>query len=404
LRLLKFLLILLTVIGSANPQLLAQGASAKASPSPFRPHDALNAAAFDRFYNLDYDRAVQDFERVVEKYPEDAFAVNHLLTGVLFRELYRMGALNSGDYANDSFVNTAHTPADPKAKVQIKNLVDRALRLEQKLLDANSNDVDALYARGVTRAQFATYTALIERAWFSALRNAVGARHDHERVLELAPGYSDAKLVVGAHNYVLGSLPWAVKVGAAMVGLGGNREKGLEYLKQCAAAGGEASIDAKVLLMLFLRREHQYDEALQLNRELAGRFPQSSLLALEEGNLLRVSNKLAEAATVYRKVWQAGKEGRYPGQHYETAANGLGDLLRSQKDYQGAAAAYDLVSTAPQADPVIKQKASLSAGEMYDLLKKRELAMKKYEEVIAVNSSNGPADSARKFMKDAYRE
>ena len=103
-------------------------------------------------------------------------------------------------------------------------------------------------------------------------------------------------------------------------------------------------------------------------------------------------------------MWQAGKEGRYPGQHYETAANGLGDLLRSQKDYQGAAAAYDLVSTVPQADPVIKQKASLSAGEMYDLLKKREMAMKKYEEVIAVNSNNGPADSARKFMKDAYRE
>ena len=404
LRLLKLLLILLMGIGSARVQVLAQGASAKAAPSPFRPHDALNAAAFDRFYNLDYERAVQDFERVAEKYPEDAFAVNHLLTGVLFRELYRMGALNSGEYANDSFVNAPHSPADPKTKVQIKNLVDRALRLEQKLLETNSNDVDALYARGVTRAQFATYTALIERAWFSALRNAVGARHDHERVLELSPGYSDAKLVVGAHNYVLGSLPWAVKVGAAMVGLGGNREKGLEYLKECAAAGGEASIDAKVLLMLFLRREHHYDEALQINRELAGRFPQSSLLALEEGNLLRVSNKLPEAATVYRKVWQAGKEGRYPGQHYETAANSLGDLLRSKKDYQGAAAAYDLVGTAPQADPVIKQKASLSAGEMYDLLKKRELAMKKYEEVIAVNSSNRPADSARKFMKDAYRE
>jgi tetratricopeptide (TPR) repeat protein len=370
----------------------------------FRPHDPLNSEAFNHFYNLDYDRAVQEFERVAQKYPDDPFAVNHLLTGVLFRELYRMGALNSGEYANDSFINAPHTPADPKAKQRIKELVDRALRLEQKRLETNGKDVDALYARGVTRAQFATYTALIERAWFSALRNAVGARRDHEKVLELSPGYADAKLVVGAHNYVLGSLPWAVKVGASMVGLGGNREKGLEYLQECAAADGEASVDAKVLLMLFLRRERRFDEALRFNRELSSRFSQSSLLALEEGNLLRASGKTGEAAGVYRKVWHAGKDGKYPGQHYEIAANSLGDLVRSEKDYEGAAAAYDLVATVPQPDPEIKQRASLSAGEMYDVLKKRELAVRKYQEVLAVNSGNAPAEAARKFMKEAYRE
>jgi tetratricopeptide (TPR) repeat protein len=404
LRLTALLIILVCCVAAPRTGAFGQSPAKDVAQSPFRPHDPLNALSFDRFYNLDYDRAVEGFERLAEKYPDDPFAVNHLLTGVLFRELYRMGALNSGEYANDSFVNTPHTPADPKVKQQIKALVDRALRLEQKRLDANGNDVDALYARGVTRAQFATYTALIEHAWFSALRNAVGARHDHERVLELNPGYSDAKLVVGAHNYVLGSLPWAVKVGAAMVGLGGNREKGLEYLQQCAAAGGEASIDAKVLLMLFLRRERRFDEALRFDRELATRFPQSSLLALEEGNLLRASDKPQEAAAIYRKVWQAGKEGRYPGQHYEIAANSLGDLLRSKKDYAGAASAYELVSTVPQPDPQVKQKASLAAGEMYDVLKQRDLAVKKYQEVLAVNSGNGPADAARKFMKEAYRE
>jgi len=403
-RSLAFVLLLVAGLALAAGVTVFGQTAASPGLQAFRPHDPLNSEAFDRFYNLDYDRAVQDFERVAQKYPDDPFALNHLLTGVLFRELYRMGALNSGEYANDSFINAPHRPADPKAKQRIKELVDRALRLEQNRLDANGKDVDALYARGVTRAQFATYTALIERAWFSALRNAVGARRDHERVLELSPEYTDAKLVVGAHNYVLGSLPWAVKVGASMVGLGGNRDKGLQYLQECAAAEGEASTDAKVLLMLFLRREKHFDQALRFNRDLVARFPQSSLLAMEEGNLLRASGKPAEAANVYRKIWQAGREGKYPGQHYEMAANSLGDLLRSQKDYQGAAAAYELVSTVPQPDPEMKQRASLAAGEMYDLLKKREVAVKKYQEVLAVNSGNAPADAARKFMKEAYRE
>ena len=370
----------------------------------YRPHDPLNLTAFNHFYNLDYDRAVQEFEQVLARHPDDPFAVNHLLTSTLFRELYRMGVLNTGEYANDSFISAPHRPADPKVKEQIKNLVDRALQLEEKRLAVNSNDVDALYARGVTRAQFATYTALIERAWFSALRNAVGARRDHERVLELSPSTVEAKLIVGAHNYVVGSLPWGVKVAASMVGLGGNKEKGLEYLKECAQGNGETSIDAQILRAVFLRREHRYDEALPIVRSLVPRFPQDILLALEEGHLLRAAGRNQEAAAVYRKVWQAGREGQYPGLHYEIAALSLGDLLRAQKDYGGAAAAYEQVGQASHPEEEALQKANLAAGEMYDLLQKRDLALAKYQAVVAKDANSLPAETARKRIKVAYRE
>lgn len=369
----------------------------------FRPRDPLNDSGFDHFYNLDYDHAIQDFERVLDKHPNDPFAVNHVLTAVLIRELYRMGAMNTGEYANDSFIGQAHRPADPKVKARIKELAQRAEKLEEGELKANPKDVDALYARGVTRAQFAVYTALVERAWFSALRNAVGARHDHEKVLELNPGYTDAKLVVGAHNYVTGSLPWGVKVAVSLVGLSGSKEKGFKYLYEAAGSTGETSVDAKVVLMLFLRREHRYDEAIKIARTLIPRFPQNGLFALEEGNLLRVSGKEQQAADVYRGVWQNGREGHYPGVHYETAALSLGDLLRGEKDYAGAAAAYELVSTVPQPDRELLQKANLAAGEMYDVLQKRDLAMKKYEAVIATNAETPPAEMAKKYMREAYR-
>src|SRR5258708_40182548 len=115
------------------------------------------------------------------------------------QELYRQGRMNPGEYSRDSLLGQPPLPADPKVKERIRQLVARAEDLEEQQLKANPKDVDVLYARGVTRAQFSLYTALIERAWFSALRNAVGARHDHERVLELSPDYLDAKLVVGTH-------------------------------------------------------------------------------------------------------------------------------------------------------------------------------------------------------------
>jgi tetratricopeptide (TPR) repeat protein len=86
------------------------------------------------------------------------------------------------------------------------------------------------------------------------------------------------------------------------------------------------------------------------------------------------------------------------------AAWGLGELLRNQRDYAGAAAAYELVGQASDADPETLQKANLAAGEMYDLLQKRDLAMKKYQTVLAENADTPLADEARKHIREAYRE
>ena len=370
----------------------------------FRPADPQNQVAFDRLYNLDYDGAIQGFERVLGRHPNDPFAVNHLLSAVLVRELYRVGAMNTGEYSNDSFVGQVHRPPDPAQKERIKQLVQQAQKLEEAELARNPNNVDMLYARGVTRAQFAAYTGLIERAWFSSLRSAMGARHDHERVLELSPQNQDAKLVVGTHNYITGSLPLAVKVGVALVGLSGDKEKGIKQLYEATRANGETSVDAGVLLMLFLRREHRYAEALEMARTLAPRFPRNFLLSLEQGNLLRVLGRNSEAEEQYRRVWQNGRDGKYGNLHYEIAALGLGDLLRSQRNYAGAAAAYEQIADLQAPDPELLQKANLNAGEMYDQMQKRDIAMKKYAAVVATNGANNEAEKARRLMKDAYRE
>jgi tetratricopeptide (TPR) repeat protein len=398
------LCLLLQADSQTRSAIVIGDASAASNALTAPGHDPLVVSAFDHFYEMDYDRSIQEFDRILNLHPDDPSSVNHLLAAVLMRELYRMGAMNTGEYANDSFIGQAHRSADPKVKERIKQLVERAEGLEEQELKADPKNTDALYARGVTRAQFSLYTALVERAWISALRNAVGARHDHERVLELDPKYVDAKLVVGTHNYVMGSLPWSVKAAIALVGLTGTKEKGLQYLRDVADSNGENSVDAKVVLALFLRREHRYDEARGLMHDLAIRYSRNYLFPLEEANLLRAGGHPADAASSYRTVLQAGREGKYGALHYEITAWGLGELLRSQKDYAGAAAAYEQVSEVSNPDPETLQKANLAAGEMYDLLQKRDLAMKKYETVLAENAGTPPAEQARKHIKEAYRE
>jgi len=369
----------------------------------YRPTDPKNASAFDHFYNLEYDQSVDEFSHVLQRHPDDPFALNHYMTAVLYHELYKLELLNTGEYAHDNFIKASHEPADAKFQTQFQDLIERAFKVEDARLAADPNDLDALYARGVTRAQFAVYTGMVQRAWISALRNAVGARHDEEKVLELAPQTVQAKLVVGTHLYVLGSLPWTLRTAGGIFGLSGNKEKGFQYLRDCAAGPGETSVDARILLVLFLRRERQFNDALVIARGLIASYPKNVLMALEEGNLLRELGRNDEAAAAYRKVYQAGRDGRYGELHYEIATYSLGEMLRDQKDYAGAAVAYEQVNQVPHASPDILQKSNLAAGEIYDHLQKRDLALKKYQAVIAEDGKSKFAETASLYLKDPYK-
>ncbi|HLH08354.1 MAG TPA: hypothetical protein VKW78_14035 [Terriglobales bacterium] len=369
----------------------------------FHPDDTYTRTGFEEFYSQEYDKAIHQFELSLQTHPDDPYAVNHLLTGVMFKEMYRIGALDSELYSKEQFLASKQFPMDPKVKSRIAELTERAQNLEEARLKRNPNDVDALYARGVTRGLHATYLALIEKAWFSGLRAAVGARHDHERVLELDPGNNDAKMIVGMHNYVVGSLSWPVKVGASMVGLSGSRTKGIQLLYEAANGGGENSIDAKIALSLFLRREQRYSEAIQVVNSMAEVYPKNFLMALELANLYNASGQPWLAIPAFRKIVAEAQAGFFPDPHVEMAWYGLAEALRGQHDFQGAAEAYDHVLQFQRTDPDLRLRTTLGAGEMYDAMNKRNEAIQRYQQVIAADADSPRAEIARKYLKQPYR-
>ncbi len=374
-------------------------------PVPTRSdNDPATRKGFDYFYNLEYDKALREFEATLQAHPGDPFAVNHVLSTVIFRELYRIGALDTEAYAADSFLTKKHPePLDPKVHDRVKQLSDQSLALSQAELDKDPNNVDALYARGITRGLRATYMGMGEKAWFAALRSAVSARHDHERVLELDPKYVDAKLLVGTDLYIIGSLSWPAKVAASVVGISGNKQKGLDYLREVVAgAHSEVASDGKIVLALFLRREEKYDEALKVVGGMQAEFPRNFLVASEYAHLMNAAGHGQEAIAAYRKVLAGCRANAYSSCRIEVPAYGLGEALRGQREYLEAAEAYDLASTHGN-DPELRQKATLAAGQMYDVLQKRDTALEKYRTVIAEDSSSGTADLARRYMKQAYK-
>ncbi|HWR36417.1 MAG TPA: tetratricopeptide repeat protein [Clostridia bacterium] len=365
--------------------------------------DPIARRGFDHFYNLEYDKAIKDFESLQKEHPDDPFVTNYLVSAVLWKELYRIGALDSESYATDTFLDQkARRPVDPVVRQRVLDLINRSIALSELRLKSNPNDADALYARGVARGMRCTYMGLGEKAWFAAVRAALGAREDHERVLRLNPNYVDAKTMVGVHTYVIGSLNWAAKILASMVGVSGNRQRGLNYLREAAGANSHSSMDAKIALALFLRREQRYPEALEVVKSMIDACPRNFLVAIEYANLLNAAGHGPDAINAYRTTLTNYRQGKYALAEPELAAFGLGVSLRGQRRFDEAAEAFDSVRTYPNVEKELALSASLAAGQMYDTVLKREAAIKLYQEVLASDSKGPLADMARKHMKKAY--
>lgn len=365
-------------------------------------YDALTRKGWDHFYSLEYDQAIDDFQQVVNARPDDASAVNHLLDAILYSELYKYNALDTRLYAKEGFLTSKQVPLSTSTKSHIKELADRAMSLSENRLKSDPNDVQALYNRGTTEGIRATYLVIVEKSWFAGLRSALAARRDHEEVLKRRPDWADAKTVVGAHQYVVGSLSLPVKAMAGVAGIHGDKKKGLELLAEAGRANGETSTDARVALALFLRREEQYVDALNVVRTLTHDHPRNFLFALEEGNLLREDGKNSEAADVFRKVIAGCKEGKYPNSRIEMAEVDLGDALRARGQLQDAFQQYQQAGGATS-NPETRQRALLESGEISDLLSKRDEAVKEYQAAIALDGSSEQADTARKHLDKPYR-
>ncbi|HKO13604.1 MAG TPA: tetratricopeptide repeat protein [Acidobacteriaceae bacterium] len=360
--------------------------------------------AFSQFYSMNYDDAIARFERIHAEHPGDPMATDYLLDGILFRELNRLDLLDTTFYANDGFLSGKHTVTeDPATRDRIRKLGDEAINEANAQLKRNDKDINALFARGWARSLEAVYSGMAQRAFGGGLRQAMAARGDCDRVLQLDPNYVDAKLIVGTYEYVVGALPLPFKILIGIVGIHGSKSQGMALLRDTAARGVVTRVEARTAMMLFLRREGKYAEAASIARSMAEEYPHDYLFRLEEANLEKDGGQGMVAVDSYEQLIQLAKRPRYyPEAHLELAYFGLGEALRGQKKYAQAIEAYREGAFQPKTSTELKRRCLLKAGETYDLMGQHHDAVQEYSQVIDAGSDTVQGDLARKYMKSGY--
>src|SRR6185437_11907620 len=81
--------------GKMRALLLALFCCTLLSASAMKLHDPLKEPGWQHFYNNEYDQALAAFEQEAREHPEDPAAYNHIAQAVLYREMFRSGALES---------------------------------------------------------------------------------------------------------------------------------------------------------------------------------------------------------------------------------------------------------------------------------------------------------------------
>jgi hypothetical protein len=359
--------------------------------------------AYQHFYDLDYTGAVERFEHIRKEHPKDPVADCYLLNAVVFQELFRQDLLDTTFYANDGFLTGKHpTPESLTVRDRIFGLADGIIGEANARLKRNSNDEDALFARGWARSLKATYIAMVERSFGTAFHLALQAHGDHARLLDMDPQYVDAKLVVGVYQYTIGALPLGFKIMFGFAGMFGSKSKGLELLRDDAARGVLTSTEARTVIALFERRESKYLDAIQVVRALKQQYPHGFLFALEEANLLKDSGQGPAAITAYRALLaDVARPGFFPQSHDDLAWFGLADTLRGQTIYADAAQAFERAAGAPTVGAELKRRSYLAAGQCWDIVGHRKEAIADYNLILKSGESTA-ADQARRFLHSPY--
>ncbi len=369
--------------------------------------DSLVDSGYEHFYNLEYDQALGDFDQAIAKDPNNPDLHNHAAETVVFKEMFRDGALESELVTgNNSLLRRAKLNPAPETRKRFLGEIQKAMDLEQSRLRRNPNDAAALYAMGITYGLRANYYFLVEKDWVAALHDSTNARKAHNRVSELQPGNIDARLVQGLHDYVIGSLPAVYKMFGFLIGFHGDKERGIHTVEQVAARGTLNKIDAQVFLAAIYRREHQPAKALPIVEGLIARFPRNYLLRFEQAGMYSGIGDGKKAVACVEQVadFKTHNAAGYTRVPWESIYYQLGTIQFWYGQLDSALSNMQKVTAhADEVDLNTGVLAWMRVGQIYDLKQRHGLAVEAYKKAMAYAPEAEAARESRRYISAPYR-
>ncbi|HEX8491853.1 MAG TPA: hypothetical protein VF658_03345 [Pyrinomonadaceae bacterium] len=415
--LLLLLTLCLSVAGWAQPAEKRAETKGQTSEADRARFDELRAQGFEALYNLDYEGARRKFKELSRLFPEHPAGPQFLAATLWTQTLYQSRRLQASVYNTESFYAKNEDKVDPQIIQQFRELIRQAKQLAEARLKRNARDTEALYYLGAIEGLKAAFAYAVERRFVAAALDGSRSADRHRDVVKLDPSFHDAEVTIGIYDYTVGGLTLPLKIMVGLTGARGSKKRGLETLERVTREGKWARDDARIVLIALYKREGRFADAVNVARELGGKYPRNYLFKLEMADALasqasveRKANRISEAQKLEREAFNAFDSLLLDRSTRESAARLLdlihfqyGEALLVAGQPEAAAKEYLAAAAVAGADAGLATMARLRAAQAYDLAGKRNEALTQYKVVLERPNIYDAHDEAKQGLREPYK-
>lgn len=341
-------------------------------------------------YSLDFETADKNIALVFEQYPDHPFA--HFGNAMIAWSRYEYEFETSDDEQRKVF----------------EKILDDSIKGIQRWIKKNPQDPNAFMGIGALYGLRAMFS-MRNRSWITAYFSGRKAIKNLEYSLALDPTYYDAYFGLGIYQYYAGTLPSVIKILAKIVAIKGNPDAGVSQLNDAREKAVFTSDSAKLILIEVqnTRGSKYYDPAKSLEyiRELRQKYPNNPLMRYVEVICLYETGQYDEVSAQARQFLELiGKDPFYKDIYIARAYTALGTAQMAQGNFEQARQLFEqghaaLSGQTPSRWGVWNE---FRLGQVYDLLGRREDAVKQYKYVLSFKDKWGFDEAAKALLKTPY--
>lgn len=383
----KKISLLIALLFAAAPPAFSQWAILKSDA------DSLVRQGADYIYNIEFDKAHDCFQTVIERYPRDP-----------------------AGYFLDAMIDWWKILLDDKNEkydAQFLAKIDKVVQVCDVILDSNLADINALFFKGGALGYKARFYAQIRKSYISAVDDGVEGFNLLKRCIVIAPTNHDVMLGTGIYNYFSIALQEQYSFLKPVMQFfpKGDKEIGILQLKAAGKSARYASIEAKVvLLQLMYQFEKNYNEALQVSNELHTAYPNNPYFHKYLGRCYASIGDLINQELVWRDILNRFIEKKF-GYDNKTAREAMyyiGTSLMHKGEWDMALRYFykcDEVSRLLDSDgpSAFMALTNLRIGKIYDKQGKRKYALMQYEKVLKMKPFQSSHDEAKRYSANPYK-
>lgn len=355
--------------------------------------DSLVSSGIKQIYNIKFPEAENTFRRVIADYPDHP-AGRFFLAMIDWWKI--LVDLESEEYDDIFF----------------QKLEDVIYQCDQ-LLKKNPENIDALFFKGGSigfRGRLRAY----RESWLKAASDGRDALPIVERASNLDPENVDVQLGFGIYNYYAAVIPYEYPMVKPLMLFfpKGDKGKGIEQLNNTAKNGKYANYEAQYFLMsLYFNYENNPFKASEYADILTKEFPDNPTFHRWRGRIAAKKGDYNSSSIIFKNFLDKIKA-NYPG--YNTNRNireaayyvgyqyfnetQLDSSLHYFKECERASRIID------KEDSGFLVNAVLYQGMIYDLMGKRDEAVKKYNLILKMDEYANSRKTAKGYLENPFKK